>query len=292
VTVAEIFLQNVSIPLGDNDTKRCLVTSVQMLGSGKTQFGLRFQGLLHHLVQKSPLTHPLAGRINAIKTHLYFGALITAKLFYVDCRDFSFQRDNPGETLLHAIYRTLGSSLSQTDPAVINRLLDEVQRTSRDAGSLADAIKQHLGLIFLHIDEVSAIYPSAQVHDVRAIQAFYSVWNSVLYPFMARGHFVYCSGRSPLLYYVGKITSLRSSVQLPPSPGTAFCLLLPWLYPCHVHECFLSYGLNITMELATEIFFLTGGVPRLVVGTVKFLQTNPEVSSLFASASATTSRCV
>src|SRR4051812_8539111 len=100
-------------------------------------------------------------------------------------------------------YMSLAFPVSATESGINDRLLDSLTSHRIQAATLADLIKVHLGPIFLHIDEISSIHSGFD--DVEALTTFCHIWRNVLFPFIESGHFVYCNGRSPLLYDVGKL---------------------------------------------------------------------------------------
>ena len=138
----------------------------------------------------------------------------------------------------------------------------------RPGAEFAALVHSHFGSVFFHLDEVSCISMGTGETDMRV---FYHVWDQLLFPMIRRGHFVYCSGRSPMLYFVGRTRRVLKlqHLGLPPSPGDSICVMLPWLRPKYIGEMLAAQTLD--RELRDTVFSWTGGVPRLVVHATDFL---------------------
>jgi len=303
--VAGVFLDSiVRDPQEVNNRRPSVVTAVQTFGSGKTYFGQHFQARLRALLdnvrrsasafeEKSPQVLPeneAAPLLSTIAKNPNVDLLLNAFYVYIDVRVFVEPRENLSHALNVAIVSSILTRLRvlaarTTDITLQASLIRQADSILQELGplspglpqfSLIPKLRQCLGgcLLLIHFDEIDTLF-AARSSSVQQLEQFYELWKHFLYPLLLQGVFLYCSGRAPYLFYVGR--SLKLSHLSQGSPGDAFCLILPALAVDHITEIssnLLRIPAPQAADLARVIFDVTSGVPRLVYYALRCLKRN------------------
>ena len=209
-----------------SQNKMVLLTSAQMWGSGKSWLGNYF--LLE--LQKTKYNQWLSMSFKGEDIQ----PILDAKYLLIDLRE-----NGPGQLLSSesmdiglrkALLAELLHAFPQENPS---EWVDEIV----DEWPLSDLVKyfkdKYQKMLFIHFDETDLIRefpPKIPVtSDSAAVARYYDFWGLIDPITRSTGCTCYCSGRSPILYLLGK--SLFKSFK---SPSASLCLLLDTLKVEHI----------------------------------------------------------
>lgn len=247
-----------------------LLTAAQMWGSGKTWLGENFPKVFKSdLEEYQPLKEELRKKFGEENLQVLQNMVYVA----IDFRDFTMHMNNLDE---YVKYSLLGSLL------LLFPQDKEIWKTrSKSETTCAKIIEyfyvKYSRALFIHFDEVDKILEIEpkiqQSDDEQSIKRFYQFW-TLINPILYRGGFLYCSGRSPYLYYLGKGLYIKSGLT---SPGAARCILLDTLKQEHIERILQDTNPAISNQdtrkkLSEIIYQRTSGVPRFVYYAMLFLK--------------------
>lgn len=270
--IAEISLNNLKISqqptIVMSTEKLTLLTAAQMWGSGKSWLGLHFPkvfGSEENRQLREELKKKYGEKnVNQLQNMIYL---------LVDFREWATY-NNLDE---YVKYSLLGSLLMlyPNDESYWERQ----SKSKTDCGQIVQFFSEkYKRLIFVHFDEVDLILNVKPEIDKNnqdmCTQRFYKFWD-LIHRILMKGNLLYCSGRSPYLYYLGRgyYHTDKSS-----SPGNAYCILLDTLKEDNI-EGILQVNpaipdKSIRQQLAKMIYQVTSGVPRFVYYAIMWLKDN------------------
>lgn len=179
--------------------QQTLLTTSQMWGSGKSWLGNHF------------LDQFCSERFAALRKQLAmeFGengvSLLThAKYVLIDFRQFQdmLNKSNLDQFVLHCLV----SSLVQFFPEDGDFWSKQSMQRWGPQSIVSWFSEKHNQIFFIHFDEVDVILeaqPAVKSERLPAAERFYQFWQLV-HPMLLKGNFLYCSGRSAILYALGK----------------------------------------------------------------------------------------
>lgn len=284
--VANAFDHNLSTSTTQlNTNKLQLVVTCQMLGSGKTTLGYRFLEAVKRDQENLKKSIGQAG----------ITQLLSLKYVLVDFRFTKWPTDkNASEEVWEIHFKLLLARCicNALNPGAekSNRLAKQVIRTTL-LEDLIDTLIGEKTILFFHFDEIDLW----QSHAGDAPRSFYHLWAAIILEIQRLGHVIYCSGRSPYLFLVGKqyfkhrseeqgglLTSPEKGevihITLPPFTKENILTLLDHQQIKRNLESFpprKEHMLNIDKKAkdstAESILKLTAGVPRLVSFAIEYL---------------------
>jgi hypothetical protein len=179
--------------------KYTLLTLAQMWGSGKSWLGNHF---LHQF--RSPRFADLRKQLEDEFGEGAVAELLNAKYVLIDFRRFQGKLDK--STLDEFVLRCLVSSLLQFFPEDGEYWSKQPIKQWDCADIMNEFSNRHKTKFFIHFDEVDAILetqPAVDSEGLPAAERFYGFWKRID-PILGTGNFLYCSGRSAILYALGK----------------------------------------------------------------------------------------
>ena len=213
ISMARKFLNNLKISpdkININNNKFCLVTSAQMLGSGKTHLGYIFLTSLKRILE---------GNQNLKKELIMeYGednlkSLLNARYVYADLRNLYSIKD---KTLEDSITALTFYSIYNTLDAKRKKEASEKYRTL-PCPTLLNVIK------YFQETLQCLIYVNS---DDQTLPSYAQFWQQIHNAMIIRGHPVYCSGKSYFLYSLGKnnVTFEENAITRRPTPASGLSL--------------------------------------------------------------------
>ena len=277
---------------GDRSYKHALLTAVQTFGAGKTYFGRNFL---------SRLFDPSLADIRrscGIRDELPATQRLRRALYVFVALDHASEFESQAHKLSAFIYcgviRALELEKNSDGAAAVTKQFASLSPRSTTPQIVVQICSRILDrCIFLHLDEIQCWKPEPRdktapvatnpfVFDEKArLAAFYTLWREVLDPIIKAGNLVYCSGRAPDLFLVGRDLGKHFDAS---SPGPAYPVLLGALRKDHIHEILADFVVRSGVSwirrlsahdldtLAEAIFATTRGGPRLVAIACYMLQ--------------------
>eukprot|EP01132_Coremiostelium_polycephalum_P005509 gene5509-6863_t len=266
-SMAEIFSKVVKLrEIGATDINMVipLVITCQMWGSGKTALGANFLHEIKKYDDKEKLK--------------YDPRLFNLDYIYIDTRSFvgKVERDShPLSVLVHSFQYAL---IKKASPGI------SVPTSSSELESIfMDHCVNQFRKYLFHIDELEAWFRSIYEKEPKeTIEILSSLWNLVFHPMILYGNPVYVSGRTSLLFSIGRNLYREKWGIVSPNRNEICWILLHILEKSHIEEILKQYGFTDSFQNkkhAEEIFTLTGGIPRLVVGSIEYI-TNEKPNEL------------
>lgn len=188
-----------------------------------------------------------------------------------------FRHLNLAMPFLESIRLSLFDALQAKVPEVYRPSMQEKLPNSKVSGvtcaQIVNFFQEGTGMhFFLHLDEVSALKPFMSQQRQAEVVLLYQMWTEISAIHNQTDSEVFCSGRSPTLFLLGK--GCARSKETLQSPEDAKCILLDPLKKENVEEIFESFLENslenFDQGFIKRVHHLTGGVPRFVAHAVDF----------------------
>jgi hypothetical protein len=276
--MAKIFLHNLSIvPSNMNDQKFKLVLTCQMFGSGKTSLGEQFLYKIpeyrESLQNYKDTTWQKLLRLEYVLVDLRFAGF-----------DLSLGQDllTFSSLFMQHLARCIIHHFKLNDEQCQSLFNTPVADTTTLILRLLKIASKSETLILFHFDELDLWRP----YPDDTPRGFYYLWNQHLMPILRSGHQVYCSGRSPVLFELGK-GYYKNRTLNSPEMGASECIILDVLHTKHIEKLVdaltdsthqyprLSFQLaskdNVKKDVAQILFRVTAGVPRLLMFAFEYL---------------------
>jgi hypothetical protein len=262
--LARIFLENhkkrktrPSETGAESQFRLTLATSAQMFGSGKSTFGANFLTQINKREGYDFQTTYDKDAVTWLCNLVYVG---------IDFRHLNILTVGG---LIHALRISLWKALSRViSKDARERVEAELYGTTVASVRCADLVllcENHGKKSFLiHLDEVTALLPFT-TEQLNQTQLLYQMWGEISQIHNDTDSELFCSGRSPTLYLLGK-----KALGYDQSPEDAECILLDLLAVDHVTEIFSDFKVTDEDEFVRKVHQLTAGVPRFIAHAVDF----------------------
>jgi len=186
------------------------------------------------------------------------GWLLNLQYVGIDLRD-----RRRGWDFLKALRRCLFTALQELvrDRGRATKLVRELSGAT--CSEIVSTFENELGKSFLiHLDEFSQIESEDE-----NLKVYYQVWGEISQIHYETNSEIFCSGRSPTIYLLGK-GKIKCQYQ---SPEDAECIILDPLERDHVNTIFKKFGVTTEgEEFCDKVHEFTGGVPRFVAHAVDY----------------------
>ena len=235
-----------------------LATCAQMFGSGKSTFGCN---LLPRLRDKW-----FADRMKESQQELKYSDDDLSWLLSLQYVGIDLRRRRMGLDFVKALRLCLFTELQKLVPDKGRARELASQLSGKTCKDIVSAFENEIGKPFLiHLDEFSVIDESGGEKD--RIDLYYKVWGEISQIHVETESELFCSGRSPTMYMLGK-----GLIGLNKSPEDAECIILDPLERYHVKTIFETFGVTDEDEkFFSQLHESTAGVPRFVAHAVDFL---------------------
>eukprot|EP01132_Coremiostelium_polycephalum_P005653 gene5653-7038_t len=243
----------------DNNSTRPIALASQMWGSGKTSLALNFLKNIDRLFSEGKLNSREAEKIQQLKL-----ISIDFRRFIID-RGVKLSIEKWVEFTIRSILVELNLNQNTFNPNSVLRSF------------LSENINQFRN-IFLHFDEIDYCLMTSNSNNFNdEVRLIYTLWNEVFHQLIKIGVPVFVTGRSSILFSIGK--QLFNSIGITsPERGRVEWIVLDSLKIEHIKQLLEYENIRFTQELLKDIFYLTGGIPRLIQRAIRFLQ-NPNYSN-------------
>ena len=244
-----------------------LATSAQMFGSGKSTFGVNF---LDRLRTQEEMKQKLAKTYGASAMEWLLGLVYVG----VDFRDLNVALSFI-ESIRKSLFDALSGKVPQEQLASVQEKLKNCKLSTITCSEIVQIIEEATGSsFFLHLDEVSALGAFVSRNETN-VMLLYKMWMEISQIHNTTESELFCSGRSPSLFLLGKGLGQHVDQR---SPEDAECVLLDPLKVEHVKEIFADFfQVNGKEKLIDQVHLLTGGVPRFVAHAIDFFTDRNEV---------------
>jgi len=238
-----------------------------MYGSGKSYLGLNF---LEALNSDSPVYMSIKNNLK-IEYPNELPILLAAKYLELNLKDISgrLSKDNYIFPMVLLMGREALRQFKEHEKFLDLKNYIENTWSSIPISEFVFGITKILGhYIFCHIDEIDVICEKEEEQEVK-VKCYYQFWRDVLTPIIWTGTPVYVSGRSSILFSLGK--NLYHELK---SPTACNCRTLNPLTQSNINDIIEKKNLkyrNIP-TISKEIYHLTAGIPRLVLFAIRYLE--------------------